>query len=237
MLLVEGKDVGILKRIQNVLLPDSIHPLDAIPNMSIGGWSGWNYAIGTSMTLKNAVGEEVIPYCVLDSDYHTEKAKSTRQAEAKEKNVRLHIWKRKEIENYLLVPELIHRMITSKIKRGPVPTLAEVSEKLSEIANGLEHEVFDALSAKYYDEDRLHGVAEANRKARAEIKKKLASTRGWLDVASGKTILGKISEWSQVMYGVSFGAIALASAITRQEIDSELKEVISAIEAKRQFAP
>jgi hypothetical protein len=36
---------------------------------------------------------------------------------------------------------------------------------------------------------------------------------------------------------VSFGAIALASAITRQEIDSELKEVISAIEAKRQFAP
>lgn len=48
LLLVEGKDVAILKRVQNLLFPDSDKPLDAIPHMSIGGWGGWQLVVGSS---------------------------------------------------------------------------------------------------------------------------------------------------------------------------------------------
>ena len=97
-LLLEGKDIEILKQFQNTLIPASTEPLDAVPNMSVGGWGGWNYAVGSKMFLRNALGEEVIAYCLLDSDYHTREAISARYGDAKRVGVRLHIWQRKEIE-------------------------------------------------------------------------------------------------------------------------------------------
>ena len=70
-LLVEGKDIGLLKHFHGTLFPDVELPIDAIPSLPIGGWSGWPYAVGSSMTLKNAVGDRITTYCILDSDYHS----------------------------------------------------------------------------------------------------------------------------------------------------------------------
>lgn len=44
-LLVEGKDIEVLKQFQNTLFPESQEPLDTVPNMPIGGWGGWNYDV------------------------------------------------------------------------------------------------------------------------------------------------------------------------------------------------
>lgn len=73
LLLVEGNDFTILEQFYNKLYPNSDLPLAIIPNMSIGGWGGWNYAIGTNMFIKSEGGKEVNCYCILDSDYHTHK--------------------------------------------------------------------------------------------------------------------------------------------------------------------
>lgn len=235
ILLVEGKDVAILKRLQNAIFPNSKIPLDTIPNMAIGGWSGWNYAVGTSMVLRNSVGEEVTTYCVFDSDYHTGSAITTRKKEAKDRNVELHIWCKKEIENYLLVPEAIQRLIASEIRHGVIPTIDEVRAKLDQISASLEQEVFDAMATQFLTEDRSLGVGGANKKAREELKLRLNKSNGLINTVSGKTVLGKISEWSQTSFGVSFGSVALASTIRRNEIDSEIQDVISTIERKGTF--
>ena len=55
--LVEGDDMKILRHVYDWLFPDSLEPLDAIPNMAIGGWDGWHYAVGSSMLLRDAVGD------------------------------------------------------------------------------------------------------------------------------------------------------------------------------------
>jgi hypothetical protein len=102
LLLVEGNDISFLKAFQNVLFPESLQPIDALPFMSIGGWGGWSYAIGTAMLLQNETGESIITYCLLDSDYHSPDEITERRDQARERNVQLHIWSSKEIENYLL---------------------------------------------------------------------------------------------------------------------------------------
>lgn len=64
ILIVEGKDIEILKRIQNRLLGESLDSLESIPNFSIGGWGGWKYAIGSKLLLKNAGDKALVTYCL-----------------------------------------------------------------------------------------------------------------------------------------------------------------------------
>jgi predicted ATPase len=100
VLLIEGKDIDYLKRFQDLLSSRSNEPIDAVPRLVIGGWGGWNYAVGSAMLLQNAGGEAITPFCILDSDYHIEDDIAERYAEAARRLVQLHIWRRKEIENY-----------------------------------------------------------------------------------------------------------------------------------------
>jgi hypothetical protein len=169
MILVEGKDIGILKRIQNRLYPDSQTPFDALPNMSIGGWNGWPYAIGTALALRNAVGEEVTTYCVLDSDHHTPAEIQRRLADARARQVSPYVWPRKELENYLLVPSAIARVIAQRLIRGEAPTRDNVSAEIQRIAESLRDEAFDTTASEILWENRALGPAGANREARAVI--------------------------------------------------------------------
>lgn len=105
--------MSLLKQFHSILFPDAELPLDTIPALAIGGWGGWPYAVGSSMTLKNAVGDRISTYCILDSDYHSESEISGRYEDARKRGVNLHVWSRKEIENFLLQPLAIRRVLAS----------------------------------------------------------------------------------------------------------------------------
>ena len=101
-ILVEGDDLSFLKSLHDKLYPNADFSLDEIPNSSIGGWDGWPYAIGQTMMAKNALGQKVRVYCILDSDYRIPSEITNRREEADNREVELHIWSKKEIENYCL---------------------------------------------------------------------------------------------------------------------------------------
>src|SRR5262249_46782358 len=68
-LLVEGDDLKLLSEFQQTLAGDNLESLTSLPSMSIGGWGGWQHAVGSSLFLHNTGGETITPYCLLDSDY------------------------------------------------------------------------------------------------------------------------------------------------------------------------
>lgn len=235
-ILIEGDDLAILKHFQDTLFPDSKEPLASIPNMSIGGWGGWSYAVGSSMTLQNAFGENIITYCLLDSDYHTKEDILQRLTEAAEKGVELHIWSRKELENYLLVPASIHRLIQNRLaRRTRGPTVEEVARKIEETAASMEEEAFDALSAGILANDRSLGAGGANKLARKQLNARKAETNGLPSLVSGKSMISKLSKWSQDEFGVSFNPVAVAKVMNPQEIPEEVSMVVTAIEKRRPF--
>jgi energy-coupling factor transporter ATP-binding protein EcfA2 len=237
-ILVEGKDLEILKQFQNNLIPHSPEPLDIVPNMSIGGWGGWSYAIGSRMLLTNALGEEIFVYCLLDSDYHTAEAVAARYAEARRVGVRLHIWERKEIENYLLVPGAIVRLIAQKLgKQGDPPPEDRVRAKLEKIAETKKDEAFDAISQEVLGENRSRGAKFANETARKRIDEAWTSFDGKLSTISGKFMLSKISEWAQSKFGAMLSARKLARELRHSEIAHEIQTVIAAIEEKGDPSP
>jgi len=236
LILVEGKDIKLLKRFQDLVFPASPTPIDGIPNMPIGGWNGWPYAVGSAMLLTNAGGQDIITYCILDSDFHPTSVKESRLAEASARNVELHIWKRKEIENYLINPKTVFRIIHNRIRNhGHAPSIDEIFAKINSIAESLRDSTVDALAQEIYNQDRAHGLANANREARAIIEPLWETFEGRISLVSGKDMITLLSAWSQENYTVSFGTSTLAGELQTEELAEEVVEVIRRIEQGARF--
>ncbi|MFO0832004.1 MAG: AAA family ATPase [Phycisphaerales bacterium] len=232
---VEGKDIAFLKALQDILYPQADTPFDVIPRLSIGGWGGWPYAIGSSMSLKNAAGQSIATYCVLDSDYHTEEEIAQRYEESHQHGVRLHVWSLKEIENYLIVPAAIVRIIAETTNGKAVPKGDEVVAACEIAVSSLRDAVFDSLSHEYLIRDRGAGVHGANKKARERIDQAWATLAGRLGIVSGKDLVSELSAWSKKNYGVSFGPLRIARELKGDEVASEVKAVVRAIEKGHAF--
>ncbi|MBN1293510.1 MAG: AAA family ATPase [Candidatus Latescibacteria bacterium] len=237
MILVEGDDLKILKEFQDIMFPQSDIPFQSLPNMPIGGWGGWTYAIGTSMGFHNTLGQNIITYCIFDSDYHSDVEINKRYQEAQGKDIQLHIWHQKEIENYLLVPSAISRFIASKITQKKVPpNKDEITNQLILYSNELENEIFDALSTEYLNNNRKTGQTGANCTARERIKSVREKFGNIISLASGKELLGSLSNWSKTEYGVSFSSTNIAHVMELEEINSEIINVVKAIEHGKPFS-
>jgi energy-coupling factor transporter ATP-binding protein EcfA2 len=230
-LLVEGKDLQLLKHFQNTLFPSSLTPIDIIPNMSIGGWGGWNHAVGSSMILKNAVGENIVTYCIFDSDYHAEDEILERYQEAGKRGVQLHVWRSKEIENYLLVPSAVYRVVLSNIaRRTEPPSPEEISRQIDQIADDLRDPIFDAIAHEHLARDRRGGLPVANRNARARVNEAWKTADGRLSIVPGKEVISRLSEWCQQEFGVSLSPALIARELRRDEISPEVVSILTAIE-------
>jgi hypothetical protein len=234
-LLVEGKDMSLLKRFHAILFPDADLPLDAVPTVPIGGWSGWAYAVGASMTLKNAVGERIVSYCLLDSDYHSEDEIRDRYQDAAKRGVNLHVWSNKEIENYLLRPRAIRRVLASRIKDREIPSEHELLTKILGICEQERRSVEDGIASALVQADRKLDVSTANKRARELVERAWGVEANRISMVSGKDLFARLSEWTQNQFGVAFGPPAVARHMTTADISKELADVISSIERTADF--
>jgi hypothetical protein len=229
-ILVEGDDLRLLQAFQNVLFPDSAVPIAAIPNASFGGWGGWSYALGSSNALANAAGSQIATYCFLDSDYHNQSQLDHIYKEFARYRGHIHVWYKKEIENYLLSAPAVTKAIISKLpKRASPPTEEELGSKMIEFANSLRDEMFDAVSHEFLSENRSLGVAGANKLARSAIDARVQSA-GLLACVSGKAVIHRLFGWVQSEFGASLNTLTICRHFTPNEIDPEIKGVLTAIE-------
>jgi len=234
-LIVEGHDLRILKHFHDILFPESPISFEAIPNMTIGGWGGWAWAVGSSLAMKNAFGETVQCYCIFDRDYHLDQEIDKRYEEAKKKGISLHVWKRKELENYLLEPAVLARVISKRRSRNAVSPDDLLAVMVS-LADDLKIEMVDGIAEELCHLDRGLKAGGANKKARAIIESRNSQKRGLIDFVSGKSLLSRLSEWSKKELGATISPISLVREFEVSEISDEIKSVISAIEDLRSFS-
>ena len=237
-LFLEGDDLQYLRILHDLLFPTSDTPLDNIPNTPIGGWTGWPYAVGSSLFIRNAFGANISVYCILDSDYHTQAQIQDRYDDAAAKNVRLHIWSHKELENYFLVPDVIMRTIAERMP-GPskAPNSADIAARMNSIADELRDATQDAYADAFLADDRRAGITNANRKARYVIERSFRTRQGKLGVVSGKEVLSRLTTWAQAQFGVSFGSMAVLRHMRSDEVPEEVGRVLEAIENQEAFVP
>ena len=162
-----------------------------------------------------------------------------RYKEAKEWGVNLHIWSRKEIENYLLVPTAISRFITENAADDVTPPDSnDVAMEIEYIIEAMrDSPITDGFAKNLLDRDKAGGVTKANREARRLVSERWKSAESRCVVAPGKKVMSRLSDWASNEFGVSFGTGTIAQALRASEIDREIGEVLKAIELRRGFAP
>jgi hypothetical protein len=228
--LVEGKDVKLLRILQSTASPRAL-PIDLVPHARLGGRGGWGSGVPARLPSTNAEGGRIRSYAILDRDYFPDEEIAERYAEARQWRVQLRIWSRKEVENFLLVPEAISRLIAAKAdNRQTPPDSAVVAAEIDRIVCGLREEpILDSMATLLFSRNRKGGLTKANKAARATLASRWKTREGRWAAAPGKDVIRLLSDWSQHEFGVGLGVEPLAREMRADEIDAEIIEVIDAI--------
>ena len=235
-LFLEGKDLDILKVLHDKLFKDAPEPLSSIPNMSIGGSGNWKLAIGAAMGLKNAAGQKILSYCILDRDYKVEDEIEEIKKSSKKDDLMLHFWSKKEIENYLIVPTAIHRVIHRRRSGSSnAPQIGTIENQIDRISEELRDKITDSIANSVFLRNRGSGLTKANQIARGIVQTAWKSREGRSIVLPGKEVFSRLSKWSQSRYGVSFSPISVVREMSVEEIHAELKHVIESIHHSRKL--
>jgi len=235
-LLVEGKDIKLLRILQGRAAP-AASPIDLVPHAELGGRGGWASGLPRRLPSKNAGGQRIRAFCILDRDYFPDDEIAERYGEAASWGVELHIWKRKELENYLLVPPAISRHIGNNVKSGvKPPSPDDVTAQIERIVTSLkETPITDCIAEELLARNRHGGLQTATSRARKRVAQCWTTADGRWAVAPGKTVISQLSEWSQTEFSVSFGPEQLARELSVSELDAELMSIIEAVAAGRRF--
>lgn len=232
--LVEGEDVRLLRIFQATAYP-SQEPVDLVPHANLGGRGGWGAGVPARLPRTNAEGQKIRSYSILDRDYFPEDEVAERYAEAAAWGIQLRVWSRKEIENYLLVPEAIARYLFTRIDESKDrPAASAVAERIDEIVEGMRDEpILDGLASMLHARNKKGGPSTANKHARKRIADAWGGRESRWSLAPGKQVLSSLSGWAQDQFGVGFGAEQIARELRPEEIAPEVLEVVSAISESR----
>lgn len=227
-LYVEGKDVQILKRLHNILFPNSHLPLDIIPSAPTNGWTGWNLQKENAKRLKSELPDSEI-YFIFDRDYHFDDEINTRIHEAKSLKLKLYVWGRKEIENYLINSKPISRIIKLKNKDLSITDIeTEISEFLNNQCDEMKEDALDKCINDYKESNPRYDYGRCRKSVTPIFEMRWKKDK--FGVVSGKEFISKLNTKFQKKYNVSFSANALANAYKENEIHDEMKRVLTFIE-------
>lgn len=120
-ILWDGDDTSrkLLSAFQSVLYPQELYPLINVPKAFIEGWDDWGKVVMFAKLLaENKIKMKLL--CILSSHNHSKDEIKERNSEAKDNGVNIHIWEKKELENYAINPDVIYRYITKNKIKGNI---------------------------------------------------------------------------------------------------------------------
>jgi energy-coupling factor transporter ATP-binding protein EcfA2 len=187
-LFVEGGDFEIVRRMAGVARVDEFARSHGFGVVEMEGSGNWERVLGVNWVMENLTGEPIRPYLLLDRDYRCQEEVDSIVHSFAQKGVRCHVWARKELENYLLIPKAIARAINEREGKQVVAS-AEIEGLLRACADEQRHHVEAQRQAEEFRWRRPTGVSQAtvNQKVLEEV---AAAWDGeWAGLAGGKRLL------------------------------------------------
>jgi len=208
-----------------------ITPIDA------GGFSSWEriraFAWGVERTLESSLRLSA----VFDRDYWCQEQVDSILAELQKHIDFVHIHRRKELENYLLVPAVIERAVKKALSERAKNEILEeaIDQTLDRITTELKASVQGQCIAKRdsflqrTSRDQSTTITETV----TEFDQKWGGLESRLEVVPGKLVLRRLREELQSKYGISLTEARIVNEFRRNEIPSDLCELLRGLDQFR----
>lgn len=221
-LFVEGDDMILLNKIYNKLYPKDRGRLKNIPTISLGGKARFEETFGAARLLSSETDSEIQAICLLDRDYSFDEEIEKCMQKAEGSDLILHIWNKKEIENYIVTPSIIF-----KASKLPESKREELYAGLSSVAQGFYDDLLDSYAQKHSELNRGQELKTHNEAARKYLQSKWVSLEQKMAMISGKDLKKAVFAFLTEKYGISLRVNDLINAMTHENVDSEMIEVLS----------
>jgi AAA domain, putative AbiEii toxin, Type IV TA system/AAA ATPase domain len=146
---VEGQDAKILRNIAKTLSCKRLVQEDGVTIIPLGGFNRWVHVEPFQWLMNEFLEDAVTVHVVLDRDYRSPETAQKIRRQLRDVGVKPHIWKRNEIENYLLVPRVLARLSGADEQW--------VQDALARCAEELETEVYSEISSDVIRENKGRG--------------------------------------------------------------------------------
>lgn len=235
---VEGKDFQILARFASKLGAGAVATRSDFAVVPTEGFNPLKVKMFTQ-GVEATLGVKISTGVVFDRDYRSDEEVKAELAELKRFCDYAHIHSRKELENFLLVPEAISRAIANRIgeqnKRTGSQTVfsGDIKAALLTLTDSMKHDV----QAQFLK--RQHPFAKAVNRGLddASITSQLlaAFDQKWedlstrLDLVPGKDVLSRLNAHLQKTSGVAITPTSIIDAMTQSEIPDEMKSIIRSL--------
>ncbi len=220
--LFEGEDQKFLLDAALKKNSETYHKLSSVPSFDLNGIDNWHQAIGAAKVLHASADGEIPVILVMDRDYRTDDDIASHREECRKNYLQLHCWSKKEIENFLISPKIVHRLIS---KKHANVTVAEVEQIINTAASDLVIYTVGAIADQWQLENRRESASSAMKSAQ-DIFENLCRTRPLVDVVSGKRLISAVSQLCKEKWSTSFAPMTLCRATHWEEYPDELRHVL-----------
>jgi hypothetical protein len=171
---------------------------------------------------------------MLDRDYYPETILNRVVIDLTSKNVKVHIWQKKELENYLIVPKALYRMFYNKYSKRYINSKmplseSEFQEKLFSLFDVLKEEVKAQIVLRAVENrvnkeiDQYSAFAEASK----EFDIDWSDIEFRKNVIPGKRFFSIMNDWLNRDYGISISIGYAINSLRADEIDLEISASIN----------
>ena len=234
-LFVEGKDFQILGKFARKLGATGVGNRRDFAVVPVEGFNPErirNLKTGMEATL----GSKIVAAAILDRDYRCDEECDAIAEGCKDFCNYVTVHKRKEIENFLLVPDAIDRALASKVadqmRRSGSGTAYQLGaeETLLAFSESKKSFVASRILAERRRYERSHSPgrheASVDELALNAFEGQWADPELRLCLVPGKDALGWVNRNAQELYGVSVTPTAIIDAMRTDEIPSEMRALV-----------
>ncbi len=222
-LFVEGQDMRMLRNLARAVGAENVRNERGLAVIQLGGFSNWHQVEPFAWLSRELLGNTVKIYVLLDRDYRSDATVEALRDALKGSDVHVHVWHRKELESYLLVPEAIARASGMDI-----PILDQLMEQA---IDGLRLDSQAAFIARRQQEaKRGTDFKTVAMTALPDFEKTWASPAGRITLAPPKEVLAGIAREVQALGGRPVSDRSISAVIRSDEVDDEMRQVLLDIE-------
>ena len=222
-LFVEGQDMKVLRILAETVGARSLaRERSQAAVVPLGGYSNWPLIEPFAWMKEHILQDSVKMFVILDRDYRTREDSYDVVDRLGRIDVSAHVWTRKELESYLLVPAVVSRVSGLPIETAE--SLLSVAVDAQETI--VESNIFNRLFKSSKGRDAKTVLAEC-RTILYEV---------WTDfdskvvVAPAKDVIAALNGEIAAMGGRTVSARKLAAEISVDEIDPEVVDLLRDIE-------